>query len=330
MPAPRFYVSANGVDITGRLAGSGMDLTITDNSGAESDSLSISIDDVDGSVVAPKTGAVLRVVGGYEGRLRDFGLYSVDSVVFSGWPQQIQIEASAVEIKTLAKQRDPKAYPEKDFPTYGDVFSDLASRVGLSLQMSGELRGIPNEYEAQTEESSLEFMIRIGEKLDASVTVKSGNLVVIPKGDGLSVSGSPLPDVVVARGVNLLAYEAAERDDTEHSTIEATYFDRDGNRRETLEVSTGLGGPSFVIRSPQASRESAQLVAEAQAKKLERGTREASFEIDGEPFAQAEAIAVVRGCRTNVDGRWSIETATHNFSATGAYTTSLTCKKPNS
>ncbi|MCM0751603.1 hypothetical protein DEA98_10395 [Brucella pseudogrignonensis] len=81
MPVPKFSISANGVDITGRIAGSGVTMTITDGVGTKSDTMSIVISDVDGSVAAPKTGAILNPVGGYEGQMRDFGQFSVDSVV---------------------------------------------------------------------------------------------------------------------------------------------------------------------------------------------------------------------------------------------------------
>lgn len=329
MPVPKFSISANGVDITNRLAGSGVSMTITDNVGSKADTLTLVLDDVDGSIAAPKTGAVLNPVGGYEGRMRDFGQFSVDSVVFSGWPQQITIQAKSVAAKSLAKQRDPKAYPQKEFATYGDIFADVAGRVGLSLSISDSIKATVNVYEAQTEESSLEFMTRIGDKLNASVTVKAGRVVVVARGEGVSASGSALPIVKVARGVNLLSYSVTEKDEPKHSTVEASYYDRKKNKKETVEESTGLDGPKFCIRTPHQGKDEAKRAAKAQAKRLVRDTREATFDINGEPFAQAEAKAAVSGCRSNVDGTWSIKTVTHNFSASGAYTTSLACTGTN-
>ncbi len=329
MPVPKFSISANGVDITGRIAGSGVTMTITDSVGAKSDTMSIVIADVDGSVAAPKTGAILNPIGGYEGKMRDFGLFSVDTVTFSGWPQQISIQAKSVAAKSLAKQRDPKAYPKKDFATYGDIFADVASRVGLSLTISDSIKATANVYEAQTEENSLEFLTRIGDKLSASITVKAGRLVVVARGEGQTASGETLPNVVVARGVNLLKYSVTEKDEPRHSTVEASYYDRKKNKKESVEVSTGLEGPKFTIRTAHSDKDEARRTADDQSKRLNRDSGDATFEINGEPFAQAEANAVVSGCRSNVDGVWSIKTVTHNFSASGAYTTSLSCTKPN-
>lgn len=329
MPVPKFFIRANGIDITDRLSGSGMSMSIIDGLDMEADTLELVIDDVDGSVIAPKTGAVLNPVGGYEGQMRDFGLYVVEQIVFSGWPQQISIQANSIEAKSLSKQRDPKAYSKREYPTYGDIFAEVAGRVGLNLQISSSIRAQANEYEAQTEESAIEFMIRIGDKLNASVSVKSGHLCVVERGEGKAASGQPLREVPVETGRNMINYSVTEKDQPKHSEVEASYYDRKKNKKETVKKTTGLDGPKFTIRAPYQGRGDAERAAQAQAKKLARDTREASFEIDGEPFAQAGAIAAVRGARSNVDGRWLIDTVTHNFSASGPYTTSLSCKAPN-
>ena len=330
MPVPVFTISADGVDVTGNLTAAGtMTMTITDGAGLKADTLQIEIDDVDGSVMPPRTGAVLNPVGGYAGRLRDFGLFSVDSVVYNGWPQKISIDATSVAAKSLAKQREPKAYPTKDFPTYGDVFKDVAGRIGLTLQMSADLKSLPNPYEAQAEEDSLEFLTRIGEKLNAAVSVKTMNLVVVVKGYGRSASGASLDRIIVARGHNLLTYSVTEKDEPKHSEVEATYYDRGKNTREVVTKPTGLDGPKFLIRAPFQNKEEAERSAGAQAQELVRATAEASFDIDGEPFALAEAWAEVRGCRPIVDGLWRVNTVTHQFSSSGPYTTSLQCDQPN-
>ncbi|EUB97318.1 hypothetical protein PMI07_000894 [Rhizobium sp. CF080] len=328
MPVPYFTISADGVDVTGRLAGLGMTMTVTDGAGLKSDTLQITIDDPEGSVEPPRTGAVLNPLGGYEGRMRDFGLFSVDSVVYSGWPQKITIDAKSVAAKSLAKQREPKAYPKEKYPTYGDIFSEIAGKIGLTLQISVEIGSKENPYEAQAEEDSLEFTTRLGEKLNASVSVKSGNLVVAKKGSGESVGGVAMGVIFVAKGYNILSYTVTEKDEPKHSEVEATYYDRQKNKRETVTESTGLDGPKFLVRTPFQNKEEAEEAAKSRASELVRMTGDASFEIDGEPFAQAEAYAVVSGCRSRVNGLWWVQTATHQFSADGPYTTSLQCGAP--
>ncbi|RBO90526.1 phage late control D family protein [Pseudochrobactrum asaccharolyticum] len=329
MSKPIFMLKANGVDVTDKVQGSGITMTITEGTGKKSDTLQIVIDDIDGSVASIKTGAILNPIGGYEGELRDFGQFSVDSVTYSGWPQQISIDAKSVSAKSLAKQRDPKSYPVKEYPTYGHIFAEVASRVGLTLKISASIKGIENEFEAQTEENGLEFLMRIGEDLNASVTVKANHLVVVEEGEGLNVSGEEMGLIKVAKGFNILKYSITEKDEPKHSKVEASYYDRKKNKKETVTEDTGSDGPTFCIRAPRKSKASAKRAAKAQAKRLKRAERECSFDINGSPFAQAGAMALVSGCRPNVDGRWHIKTATHQFSASGPYTTSLSCTAPS-
>ena len=305
--------------------GANMTMTITDGAGLSSDTLQLVLDDVGGMTVPPRTGAILRPIAGYVGRTRDFGLYSVDSVVYSGWPQKITIDAKSVAAKSMAKQREPKAYPRTQFPTYGDIFQDVAQRIGYPLQISAEIKSKPNDYEAQADENSLEFTIRIGKKLNATVAVKSGYLVVVARGSGQSAGGAALDRVKVSPGLNLLSYTVTEKDEPKHSEVEATYYDRAKNKREVVTVQTGMEGPKFLMRIPFQNEAEAKEAAEARAKDLLRSQADATFEIDGDPFAQAEAWADASGVRARVDGEWWVKTATHNFSASSPYTVSLQC-----
>lgn len=329
MPVPYFTISADGRDITGNLRGAGISMTITENADLEGDTLQMEIDDVEGSVMAPRTGAVLNPVGGYEGRMRSFGLFSVDSVTYSGWPQKISISAKSVAAKSLAKQREPKSFPTEKYPTYGDIFAEISGKVGLSLKISADIKSIKNPSEHQTEEGGIEFLTRIGEKLNAAITVKAQNLCVVVKGKEEGAGGGALSRVSVARGMNLLGYSATQKDQPKHSEVEATYYDRKKNKREVVTESTGLEGPKFLMRCAYQEKDEAQRAAKSQAEELVRLCGEATFEIDGEPFAQAEAYAVATGCRPGVDGLWRIKTVTHNFSSTGPYTTSLACTAPS-
>lgn len=326
MPVPSFTINADGKDVTANLTGAGlMTMTITDSEGLNEDTLQIDIDDADGQVIAPRTGAKLNPIGGYEGQMRDFGLFIVDSVTYSGWPQKISINAKAVEALSLAKQREPKAFTAEEYPTYGDIFQDIAGRAGLTLEMAAEIKAEANSYEAQSEEDALEFVSRLAEKLNATVTVKTGRMVVTVKGSGQSASGGDLDQIPVQPGLNLLSYSVTLEDQPKHGEVEASYYDRAANERKTETESTGLDGPKFTMRYPFQNRDDAKRAAKAQAKELQRMQGDASFEIDGMPFAQAEAFAAVTGVRTGVDGLWRVRTATHNFSASGAYTTSLAC-----
>lgn len=328
MPNPIFRIYADGVDVTGKIQGAGIALSINDGEGLQADTAQIIIDNATGTVIPPRKGATLRIVGGYEGRMRDFGLFIVDGRSFTGFPRRIEINAKSVEATKLAKQREPKAYPAKDFPTYGDIFSHIASTIGVTLQISASIKALKNAYEVQSEEDGLEFTTRIGEKLNASVTVKAGNLVVTEKGSGKSASGATLDRIQIAAGLNLLSFSVNDSDETKHSDVEATFFDRDKNERSTVKVGTTMDGPKFLIRTPFQDKAEAEQAAKAKSKELTRMQGSASFTIDGEPFAQAEAWAEVSGCGPGVDGEWRVSTVSHNFTSDAPYTCTIQSDVP--
>lgn len=328
MPRVVFSISAGGKDVTANISPILTSMTVTDVEGFQSDNLQLVLDDVDGAIDPPTTGVILNPIGGYEGRIRDFGLFSVDSVTYSGWPQQVTISAQSTIAKAMSKQKDPKSYPRKKFPTYGDIFADVAKAIGLPLAISDAIRSLPNPGEFQAEEDGREFLTRIGEKLAASVTAKAGRLVVVKKGAGQSASGASLPIITIRRGVNLLSYSMTEKDEPKYSEVEATHYDRAKNERKTVKEPTGLEGPKFALRAPQKDEADAKQAAKARAEDLKRAQAEASFTIDGDPFAMAEAIARVVGVRRRVDRDWKVKQATHTFSGSAAYTTELQCEVP--
>ena len=331
MPVPVFYIFADGEDVTDRFKAGGLvSMTITDNVGLKSDTLQIVIDDADGRIAAPKTGTVLTARGGYlDGEIRNFGQFTVDQVTFSGYPQQIQIDAQSVAAASTAKQQRPKDYRKEEYPTYGDIFKEVAGRAGLSLSISSEVASIKVEYEAQGEEKELEFAARLGRKLDAFVSIKSGRMFVAPRGSGLSASGQQMPTIVVARGVNLLDYSATWMDKPKHSTVKATWYDRKKNKQETVEESTDMDGPDYLIREPYQTEEEAKQAAKTKAGQLKRAQANASFSIDGAPSASAGAFVICSNTRPGVDGAWYAKTVTHNFLSSGPYTTSLDCEVPS-
>lgn len=342
MPVPVFFITANGKDITKKLLGLGCSLTVTDGEGIESDGIELELDDKDGRVEFPKTGAILQVRGGYSdtNQIRDFGSYSVDSVTLSGWPQKISISAKAVAAKSLAKKREPKAYKADKFPTYKHIFEDVAKSIGVSLSIHADIGAVPNDYEAQSDEDGVEFCLRIGEKLGASISIKSQKLCVVPKGKGQSASGSDLSTIKVTRPGNLLSYQVAFSDDANYSSVEASYYDRGKNEKKTVttkvssvkekyELGESSGDPpGYVMRMPHDSEATARRAAGAKAKDLERAQANVTFEINGDPFAMAAAMVQASGIRKGANGKWRAKTVTHSFSATGPYTTSLQCDVP--
>lgn len=328
MPKPMFRAIVNGVDISSKLDPRAISATLTDGTGKDADTLQLEIDNNELAIAPPPTGAEIQFFGGYEGNMRDFGTFIVDTAEVSGFPDKISVSAQSADAKSAQKEQRVESYDKKDFPTYGKVFEAAAGRMGLSLSISDAIKGLPNTFEMQAEEHDLQFTARLGDKLNASVSIKQGRLIVVKRGDGKSVSGKPLPVIRVARGDNVLGYSARLKDKPKHNEVVATYFDRGKVEPVEVKVAVGSDGPKFTIRTPFQTETEARHAADTTAHELKRGEGSASFEIDGDPWASAEAYVQAEGLGPTADGLWRAVTVTHNWSGTSAYNTSIECELP--
>ena len=328
MPTPFFRIIQGQTDVTARVGRGNISLTITDGVGDNSDTIQFSIDDQDGVIVPPETGVDLGVFAGYVDRYRDFGLYTVDSVDLSGWPQTISVTAQSVGAKTAIKEGRKVSYKKSDVPTYGHLFEKLAKRNSLTLTMSPDLRSVPLKFEVQAEEGDDEFASRMGDKIGAAVTVKNKNLIAVKRGAGQSASGQRLPVIYIVNGVNVLSYSVSIKDKPKHKTVKATWFDRAEAKTKDLEEESFGEGPVFLLREPFPNEDEARNAAKAKAADLKRGVGTATFDIDGDPWAMAEADVEVYGIRSLVNGTWRAETVTHTWEADAPYKTTVACESP--
>ncbi|MBB4267365.1 phage late control D family protein [Roseospira visakhapatnamensis] len=318
---------AGDVDLTERWGPLLRGLTVTDERGLESDKVAVILDDRDGRIAYPPTGARVRVEGGYveEGGTVQ-GDYVIDQVDLNGWPQQITLHGAAVDAKAAAKERRTEAHQPPVTPTLGALVAALAGRNGWTPRVSAPLAAVPLEYEAQAAESDLAFLGRVVARHGGLVTVKQGHLVVAPRSGGRTVSGDGLPVLVVAPGVNLLDYRVSWKDRETHGSVQARSFDRATARPVTVTVGGGRGAAS-VIREPFQSEAEARAAATARATSLARGEGSASFSLEGDPAMGAERPVEVVGVRAGVDGRWTPTRVEHRWDDAG-YATRIDCETP--
>lgn len=329
MPRPFVRVTANGGDVTGNILPSLLEMTITDGSGQDSDSVSFVLDDQDGIIAPPKKGAELGVTAGFEDDHRNFGTFIVDQVSLNGWPQTMSVTARSVDALSSAKQRRDESYDKKSYATYQDIFQKVADRMGLSAVISSEIGGKPVEFEAQFGESDLAFSSRLGDKLNAAVTVKEQRLIIVPRGAGLSAGGSAMPPILITRPGNAISYNVTTVNGPKHGSVKAIWFDREAAENKEVVVSASDEGPEFLLRQNFQNSDDARETAKAQADALKRGEGTASFTIEGNPHARAEAHVIVAGVRSLVDGTWRAKSVSHKFSGNGPYTTDVRCEVLN-
>jgi phage protein D len=333
MRTPFVTMSKQGsdIDLVGGWGERFVGLTITDESGTESDKMTLEIDDLDGDVQYPETGTVLHVSGGYreDGAVVQ-GDYEVNSVDLEGWPQKITVNGTSASTKKKNKERKTEKHdPETGVKTLGDLFEKIAGRNGWSAKVSDKLKQIPVEYEGQAAESDPAFATRLAARYGGLVAIKQGNMVVTQRGEGKSSSGQGLPSLIIERGVNILSYKVSWKDKPQHGKVKASYFDRKKVKKVDVEEDSDSegGDVAFIIRKPFKNEKEAKEAAGAKSRELQRGEGSATFEIEGDPQAAAEHPIQVVGIRDRVDGTWNPTRVEHRWT-TNSYTTTLECETP--
>ncbi|MCC0019196.1 MAG: hypothetical protein H6879_09040 [Rhodobiaceae bacterium] len=326
MRVPAFAVMSGTTPVFTGTNGRGVSLTIHDGVGFESDSLTVVADDPRCYLMRPRSGQRLAVFVGYQGGPMTFrGTYIVDEGGRDGWPQSLVIEARAADNLQSLKKRRTEGHEKT---TVGGLASKLAGRNGLAPRVSGALAGKEIRYLGQAEESDISLLTRyLRSRFDAVVTPKDGNLVVAERGSGLSVSGLPLGNVSIAPGKNLIGYSTRWRDKPKHSEVEAGWFDRQAVKRQPVIEAGGTDGPLFRMRSPFPDETEARDYAASLGKQLARAEATAMFEIEGEPNAFAERLAICAGVGVDVDGTWLINDVTLVIDDSG-FSTTLDCELP--
>ncbi len=335
---PFFEVWSNGEDISGRMRTHGVECTVTENAGGNSDTVTFAITDPEAKITPPGKGTTFSLVAGVidpisgERTERDFGKFKVDQIGLGGYPHEIQVSAQSVDVSSRAKEKRTKAYKIKTHPTYKEIFEDIAKRNKWELKLGKEIAVEVNRYEAQSEEDDIQFATRLGLQFDASVSVKDGKLVVMKKGTGKTVSGKEVGPYVIEPDSNLLEPSGYSTDDFQrpkHGKVKAKWYDRKKAEQKVEEEETVEDGPDFEIPEVLPSEEEARRAAKSKATELARAAGKATFSVRGDINVQAGCFVLAKNIRPEVDGLWSSTSVTHHFSGNSLYYNTIECEVPS-
>lgn len=310
---------ANSIDITSLISGRLLRCTLSDRREGDVDELSIELNNHDGQLAMPDPGATLQLwfpdtSTSSENHVA-MGDFEVDTVETMGPPTTVSIRATSADITASLKTHREQSWDET---TLGAVLQDIAKRNNLTAKIDSSLAAIVIDHLDQTTESDLSLINRLGDDCDAVATVKSGNLIFMPTGQGISPTGTPLPTIAIAlSSCTQWRYTKAK---TTYTGVSANYNDRAYARRTT--VTTGSTENPFVIRKTYRTEAAAVEAANAKWKKLKRA--EQALEIDLEqlnPDVIAEASLVLEGFPADVPATgWVVAVAEHQIDGSGTAT----------
>lgn len=307
------------LDITDTVRPRLISLTLSEKRGEEADQLDLVLDDSDGKLDLPPTGATLALqIGWKQGSgvtvgLVDKGRFLVDEVSHDGPPDRITIRARAADFAGDIKTRRETAYHDT---TLGAIVAQIAARNNLRPRCAPSLAGIAVRTRAQSRESDLAFVRRLGREHNAVAKVAAGALILSPIGAGTTATGKTLPTLVIRRSDgDAHQYSRQKRDDV--PGVEATWHDRKAGKRQTFTAGKADGAKKLARVYP--TEEAAQTAANSAHAKAGREPVSLSLTLAlGRADVAPEQKAWVRGYKGAIDlAGWLVTEVEHSLGDRG-------------
>lgn len=312
MITPDFRIIAEGSDITAAIRRGLLSLSITDEAGFSSDKTEIKLDDRDGKIALPRTGAKLEISLGYkETGLVNMGLYVVDEVTVESPPQSMVIRAHAADMREALKAPRTRTWGKI---TLGDLVNSIAGEHSLNPKIADELAAFEIPHLVQTEESDLHLLTRLALAHDAITKPANGFLLFAPKGQAKSVSGTLIAPVFLT-SQDITSWQATFAERGKYGAVEGFWHNKQTAQQEKVKI--GDGAPVYTIRHTYDTKEQLEKAAKAKLNQLQRGTGTLNISLPGNPSFMAEGKLTIIGIRSGADGDWSITSVEHQLDNSG-------------
>ncbi|EDY85354.1 phage late control D [gamma proteobacterium HTCC5015] len=266
---PAYRLSVNGNNITAKLQGRLLRLTLVTERGEKADQLTLELDDSDGKLDIPPTKAELSLAIGWVGStLVEKGTFTVDEASHSGPPDVLTIRARSANLIDALPGKKSRSWENA---TLQDIVTDIAKEHGYQPIVGQALAGIRRTDTQQTNESDMHLLQRLAREYDATATVKAGRLLFVKKGAAQTASGQPMPSLSIARSdTTSHRYQRAERD--VYTGVKAQWNDKAGAQLQSVIV--GETENLKTLRSTYAAEEYARSAAQAEFDRIRRGRDE--------------------------------------------------------
>ena len=267
---PNFKILADKADITSLLNGRLLSLSITDEIGLVSDTLTLELDDRDAVLEIPPRGAEMEAFLGYD-ELYPMGKFIVDEAEIKTPPETMSItgRASNSSFRDMGAFKSPRSYSWEEYILLG-IVQTIAKRYGLTESVADEYKKILVKHIDQTDESDCAFIQRLATDYGASVKIASGVLLFIEPLSGKFPDGTPMPAIPIAVA-DIIGYQMRLAERGKYEKVIAKYYDFD--EAEENQVSVGAGSPAFTLRDTFTNASQAKLRAVAKMKEIEAGTK---------------------------------------------------------
>ena len=328
-PQPTFSITLEGKDITSKIYPRLVSLTLTEERANTVDQLDITIDDSDGRVAIPATGAKITLqLGGpgftANGGMVDKGTFIVDEVEHEGAPDTITLRARSAQMAKPIRIKKSRSFHAQ---TIDAIVNQIASDNKLTPRVGKTFIGKIVDHIDQTNESDIHFLNRLGKKFDAVATIKKDALLFLPIGEATNSKGQALPTITLhRRDGDKHRYHTANRD--AYSGVRAQWHDPD-DAKEKSELIGEDDNPKR-LRHVYANQKDAEDAAKSEWSRIERGKATLQFTLAlGRPDVSPMMSVQIPELKAPIgDAEWLIVKVTHSLSSQGL-TTQLEMESKN-
>ena len=194
------------------------------------------------------------------------------------------------------------------------VVTKIAREHGLDPFVSDAVAKIKLPHFDQSDESDLNFLLRIAKRYDVICKPAGGKLLFVKRGD------IDLPNLILAKE-QVSDWEMTSSTSDSAGTVIAYWHDKKGAKRK--EVKVGDGEPVKRLRHSYQDEKSAYAAAQASLDQSRRGEDSLSLNLPGNPKISAEMPITLVNFREGIAGDWIVEQCTHNIDKSVGFKTSV-------
>lgn len=302
-----------------------LEITVVDDEGNASDSVSFTFDDREPHIAWPPEGAVARVwLGNTEDDLVDLGVYCLDAPTASSPPERLTVRGHAAQFVSTGPSMplNTERFRLWTATTLGSMARTIASDHGLIARVQSDLEGFALDSIEQLDETDLAFLKRIASQFGGRVRVKgsssgSGALEVVG-------AGSQLPQVVLARK-DLEQWSMPLGGRAKPGKAIAAWFNPKTGGSGVKEA--GKGEPVVRLTEIFGTASEAASAVKSLVKDKVRDSAQLSVTLTTMNTSIASGTEIVMsGIRSEVDTTWNVVRAEHR--ANGQPRTSFVAEKP--
>ena len=301
--------------------------TYTDVASGSSDSMSVTIPDIDKSWLGPQhphkgaTFAAALEINNWnsEGTKQNFncGSFTLDDITFSGWPLSCVLSAVSVPVNNDFKINQKKKTWQST--SIRDIASEIARNAGVSLVYDAGNVSI-KEIE-QSNQTDCDFLSSLCSKYGLGMKIYSSKIVIFD-----IVKYEEKGAVADITGIDMVPFDINESIDGTYTGVNLSYTNPD--KEDPIKVTVGSQGRMYSMDVQADSQYDAELQAAAKVNESNRKALTLSFTVMGHRNIVATQCINATGLGY-YNGKYYIDSVKHSVSGSG-YKTTFTAHKVQS